>query len=407
MCDVVVHSLTLIERPAAPPAVSTSGLPAAQLSAGTTNSQQTPKPAAAGCYQLPVAVQECTVLVDSEAGLVQLEAALFDDAVDCSAVDATESSCASSSSDGTTETSSSSGGVASDEPRGFAPAGRPFRLVVGLDCEWQPFSSRLRELPTPVSLLQLATPDAVYLLDLLALCAEQGNGAGEVLEEGRAGGEGVPAGSRTSSSGSSTSGSSLSTTPEARASSDAGEQHEAALSPLQRRLSALMLRLFGDPSIIKAGFGLSTDLRRLCESYPWLPCFGADGAVPLRQVLCGGGCACRQLPVWPLGPACCTTLHFTRVPCWIFCTASNPVHVLPAGPMWMYCCWHILPWALRCHTPAAASASARWQVSADGCAVRLAGVYSCVAAWCSCPVQLRTPVQLSTPASTGPHLHTR
>jgi len=54
------------------------------------------------------------------------------------------------------------------------------------------------------------------------------------------------------------------------------------LPPVQRWLSELLLRLFGDADVIKAGFGLGTDLSHLCESYPGLPCFGSEGPVPLR-----------------------------------------------------------------------------------------------------------------------------
>lgn len=45
-----------------------------------------------------------------------------------------------------------------------------------------------------------------------------------------------------------------------------------------------------------------------------------------------------------------------------------------AGPMWMCCCWHAPRWAPACRTPAAASASARWQVrpaAAAACRSRL------------------------------------
>lgn len=144
------------------------------------------------------------------------------------------------------------------------------------------------------SLLQIATPDAVFLLDLLTLCGNPpGNSTpgsstpGSIAEP-----DNMDAGcSRGSTAGDSNTDRSLEdgTSSAAASASNQGQQQGGggggdgdALPPLQARLSALLYRLFGDSSIIKAGFGMQTDIVRLCESYPWLPCFGAEGPVPLR-----------------------------------------------------------------------------------------------------------------------------
>ena len=150
ICDVVVHSLELIDSP--PALANTTGLAAAAAevaraaaaaaagrTAGTAHGGVGTQKTAVDqpglpSYQLPPAVQEQVVLVDSEEGLARMEQALFPD----------------SSSD-----SSGGGSGGGGEPRGFGPPVSPFRLVVGLDCEWQPYSSRRGDPKTPVSLLQV------------------------------------------------------------------------------------------------------------------------------------------------------------------------------------------------------------------------------------------------------------
>ncbi len=106
----------------------------------------------------------------------------------------------------------------------------------------------------PSLCLQLATPDAVFLLDMHALCSSgsSNNGSSDTGE---------------SSSGNGTS---------------SGLEGSNDGAPVQQYLSSLLVRLFSDASIVKAGFGLATDLDRLCESYPHLPCFGSQGSMPFR-----------------------------------------------------------------------------------------------------------------------------
>lgn len=144
--------------------------------------------------------------------------------------------------------------------------------------------------------LQLATPTAVFLLDMLTLCGDrQGNGVVGGSLACSADDSGIAAGSSSSISSSGTAGDSgtagspggipgtvTASTGIQPTQREGSSGEDDALPPLQARLSALLLRLFGDGSIIKAGFGLQTDVARLCESYPWLPCFGSEGPVPLR-----------------------------------------------------------------------------------------------------------------------------
>lgn len=200
ICDVVVHSIELLDSPlalsnttglaaAAAEVARTVAAAAAGSTAGTAHSRASAQRAtvnqpALPYYQLPAAVQEQVVLVDSEKGLARMEQALF-----------SSSSCGSSgsssgggsgsnpagdaeplASSGSRNSDSSSSDSSSSEPRGFGPPVSPFRLVVGIDCEWQPYSTRRGDAKTPVSLLQ------VKLACLQCACAPGTAGIG-----GRAG----------------------------------------------------------------------------------------------------------------------------------------------------------------------------------------------------------------------------
>ena len=48
----------------------------------------------------------------------------------------------------------------------------------------------------------------------------------------------------------------------------------------ERALSAFLGDLLAAAHVVKAGFGLAYDLRRLAESYPRLPCFGGGRGGP-------------------------------------------------------------------------------------------------------------------------------
>ena len=130
---------------------------------------------------------------------------------------------------------------------------------------------------------------------MLALC---NGGKGGLLD-----GASTLEGSSTSTSTSSSAGSGGGAEASPGGSGGQGPPTAGGLPPQQQRLSALLARLFGDGSIVKSGFGLQTDLARLCESYPWLPCFGAEGPVPLRWA--GGWvCSCGMWSHIGMRPVC-------------------------------------------------------------------------------------------------------
>lgn len=324
ICDVVVSDIQTIE-PAAPAhsqagaAESSSGagcnsrgsLGLAAASKGTivsgsaaATSPPSPGLAARGCYNLPGEVEQRVVLVDCEQGLDMLQEALFGGTAEEAAAGSGEVAAAPSSSSSSSRSEGSS-------PRGFGGGSNGggglasldggsegYRLVVGLDCEWQPYERGQPK--SQVSLLQLATPDAVFLLDMLALCnisgsaasCEQGASRQGDSSDSRGGGADAPFSNNVSGDGSKAdagdgNGRSAQASPPMPPERQQGLEEPAApaarqLPPLQRRLSWLLARLFGDARIVKAGFGMGTDLQRLCESYPALPCFGGEGPVPLR-----------------------------------------------------------------------------------------------------------------------------
>ena len=201
--------------------------------------------------------------------------------------------------------------------------------VVGIDAEWEP--GRREAPPGPVSLLQIATRQHVYLVDVLWFC-----GAGTALARGCAGDRGgpclegaverrgepggggarayaaeaeredlavalkrsqtppdsssralgasagaqdeVPDGwARGAAAGFPDSGSDPCSTgcPNLNSYPDHGPAFR--LSERARALSGFMGDLLGAAHVVKAGFGLDYDLRRLAESYPDLPCFGSAG----------------------------------------------------------------------------------------------------------------------------------
>lgn len=332
ICDVVVSDIQILE-PSTPASDNSSAAaaghsnagPAATCSAARHEGSTLGSAAAAGnaagsapglasaalgCYQLPADVEQRVVLVDSQQGLDLLEAALFGGAGEGTAVDGAGN--AGTPSGGTAGSSGADSDSGGDQPRGFgsgsvgaggALAGSDgstvrYRLVVGLDCEWQPYERGQPK--SAVSLLQLATPEAVFLLDMLALCgtsdkreSSAGSGPGSSPDGGSSlGGSSTTGGSEEASSAAADEGSCgssqaatvplLECEPQQEAGAPATPADVQQLSLRQCQLSDLLARLLGDASIVKAGFGMGTDLQRLCESYPMLPCFGSQGSVPLR-----------------------------------------------------------------------------------------------------------------------------
>ena len=202
-----------------------------------------------------------------------------------------------------------------------------YPAVVGIDAEWEPGS---REAPPgPVSLLQIATRRRVYLVDVLWFCGPEDalargsagdrgvpcSGAGERVAEPGGGGaracaaeadrgdldmgmerrnnprgsssrmpsasaatqfEGVDGRARDGAAGSPNSGPDFCSTDPAPT-SDPNHRPGPRLSERARALSGFLGELLAAAHVVKVGFGLDYDLRRLAESYPDLPCFGSAG----------------------------------------------------------------------------------------------------------------------------------
>lgn len=121
-------------------------------------------------------------------------------------------------------TSSLNNGMHAHYPPGWKP-----RMVVSLDAEWRP--SMKQGANNPVSILQLGTHDRVFLIDLLELCFMN--------------------------------------------------HHGDNLTKEQMILSEFFTVLFSNPDIVKLGFGLRYDIKRLYESYHWLPCFERSDTQPV------------------------------------------------------------------------------------------------------------------------------
>jgi hypothetical protein len=258
--DVVVHDITVLD-PGARAAMAAAAemgqrLQAAAGPLGGAPAGEAGSAAPPGGYYRSPVPPERVHLVGDAAGLERATAALFSQE-GAAIADADTPAAAPEQDEGR------------PEPRGFMPAGSPpppyslrWRpaLVVGVDAEWQPFSRG--EPKTSVSILQLATSRHVFIIDLLAICGPGPGGAGP----------------------------------------------EAGLSPEQRGLSALLVRLLGDVHVVTVGYGLANDLKRLAESYPWLPCFagGESSAAPgwpVRSHVEVGQLARAAAGAAPCGPA--------------------------------------------------------------------------------------------------------
>jgi prolyl-tRNA editing enzyme YbaK/EbsC (Cys-tRNA(Pro) deacylase) len=103
--------------------------------------------------------------------------------------------------------------------------------VVSLDAEWRPSTRQGKS--NPVSLLQLGVCSSndtetmqVFLIDMLELCFYKRD-----------------------------------------------QSMEACLTREQLVLNEILEDLFAKPEVLKLGFGLRYDVKRMRESYPWLPCF--------------------------------------------------------------------------------------------------------------------------------------
>lgn len=105
------------------------------------------------------------------------------------------------------------------------------RMVVSLDAEWRP--SMKQGANNPVSIVQLGTHGKAFLIDMLQICFFN---------------------------------------------------RENGLTKEQILLSNFLDGLFSNPDIVKLGFGLRYDIKRLNESYHWLPCFSDTRCVMLSHV---------------------------------------------------------------------------------------------------------------------------
>jgi prolyl-tRNA editing enzyme YbaK/EbsC (Cys-tRNA(Pro) deacylase) len=125
--------------------------------------------------------------------------------------------------------------------------------AIGIDAEWAPREPGDRGPLPPVQLLQLATPRAVFLLDLPALCPDAGPPAAEVDPDGMPPPPPPP-----------------------------------PLCEAAQEVAALLAALLADERLLKLGYGLAGDLQRLASSYPrllppgWTP--GGGGARGLVDI---------------------------------------------------------------------------------------------------------------------------
>ena len=97
---------------------------------------------------------------------------------------------------------------------------------------------------TPVQLVQIATHDYIFLIDMPALCRQTGPGLGHTLLE-KASSSSLPSGRDSDSN-------------------DAHPQSESlALTATESMLNQLFRHLFSNPQFIKVGMGPQTDFKRL------------------------------------------------------------------------------------------------------------------------------------------------
>lgn len=169
-------------------------------------------------------------------------------------------------------------------------SGRVSIPVVGIDLEWKPYERGAPK--TPVALLQLATRDKVFLVDLLAICQQQQHQQQPVADAG----------------------SSSSSTDPGRSSGGVSqegcvESGSAAARPAEEALALFLQQLFADPGIKCVGFGLRDDLQRLARSYPWLLHLGRaardTASSPSDSNSSGSSAACKadgqHMPLQPAG----------------------------------------------------------------------------------------------------------
>ncbi|CAG9465189.1 unnamed protein product [Pedinophyceae sp. YPF-701] len=168
-----------------------------------------------------------------------------------------------------------------------AAAERGSPMVVGVDAEWQPYA---RGVPrTPVSLFQISLPDVAFVVDLLSLCQPPG-----AVLHGPSHADVPP-----------TDPIAPATPNLLRAAAD-GRVTASGLSVAESALSAAIEWVFASDAVIKVGFQLDNDLRRIHQSYPHLPCVGGSGRAvePLDVSPSGNGASAALVrTAGPAGPS--------------------------------------------------------------------------------------------------------
>lgn len=221
-------------------ASTASSASAAQASSQDTYVQQ--QDSAAEYYSFPLGPQSISVVQDLE-GVVRMHQAVLQHALQhrdsSGAADSPHSySSSSSSSDIRDAAGPASSGSASSS------ATVP---VVGIDCEWQPYERGSPK--TPVALLQLATRDQVFLVDMLAICRQQDQHGQQQGADG-----------------------------DSACRSHAPSSHNSsqvcwdgsAVTAAEAALASFLQQLFVHQGFKIIGFGLKGDLQRLSNTYPWL-----------------------------------------------------------------------------------------------------------------------------------------
>jgi hypothetical protein len=143
--------------------------------------------------------------------------------------------------------------------------------VVGIDCEWRPYDRQ--QASTPVALLQLATRNNVFLIDMLAVCTQQQQQQQQLLQQpqervsplsaNNCQTAVVTSSSKTSSACASDASTLSSINPPGVAgcwnAAEAGDANNSA----EMALGMFLLELFTNRQVFKLGFQLQSDLKRL------------------------------------------------------------------------------------------------------------------------------------------------
>ena len=158
----------------------------------------------------------------------------------------------------------------SSDPDDMLEIQESMRMVVGIDVEWRPFSTGMP--PTPCSILQIGCRTHCFLFDLLALerCPSVVtlDTRSDVSHSNRQPLCHTQSSHEQSASSSSSTSSSSSSSSTSSSSSSSSSSPPLCSEEASTMFSSLLIQLFSDPSILKLGFGLLGDFKRLEHSYP-------------------------------------------------------------------------------------------------------------------------------------------